>query len=159
MADPEHQVHPRPGWIAFVQGECEEIDYRNHILNEPEILNIFRLVMYSFVPHGNEIAQNYHYGYNRFEDVVLRTIEQRRMHQHPNNNNHNPFYLRIQDENSKEGLRPYIKYYYNRQLIIQMTYIPTKYPGQEISIPIHRSPATEIQVDIMHFLPEQQIRQ
>jgi uncharacterized protein YjgD (DUF1641 family) len=129
----------RPGWIAFVQGECSEEQYQD--LN-PAIKDIMHQVMYPF--HHFNYNYYYHLGHDRFSWQVTRKVEERKLLQ--------------REFERPDKLRPYITFFYNRQLIIQMTYIPKLYPGQEVSIPLTKSPAMEIQVDTMHFLPAQQDR-
>lgn len=129
----------RPGWIAFVEGECSQQEYQ---LLEEDMKNIMYRVMYPF-EHLN-VNYYYHLGFDRFSWQVTRKVEEKKDRQ--------------RDFERPNKLRPYIAYFYNRQLIIQMTYIPKLYPGQEVSIPLNKSPAMEIQMDTMHFLPAQQDR-
>lgn len=131
----------RPGWIGFIEGECSQAEYNNNATND--IIQIMKEVMYPF--DNFQINYYYHLGFNRFEFAVTRLIEQEKLQ---NRNFQRPAFL-----------RPILAYFYNRQLIIQMTYIPKLYPGQEISIPLQKSPGIEIQIDTMHFLPTQQDRQ
>ena len=130
MAEP---YQSRPGWIAFVEGECSEAQYANR--DYDWFKQIMYRTMYRF--HAVNVDDYYHYGYNTFEHEIFRDIEE--------NIHINPAHLRPDD------LRPYIIYFYNRQIIIQMTYIPQMYPGQKISIPLHKSSkGEEIQADIMY---------
>lgn len=129
----------RPGWIAFVEGECTQQQYA--LLNRT-IKTIMHQIMYPF--HYLNLTYYYHLGFNRFSWQVTRKVEERQDRQ--------------RDFERPDKLLPYIAYFYNRQLIIQMTYIPRLYPGQEVSIPLNKSPAMEIQIDTMQFLPSQQDR-
>lgn len=129
----------RPGWIAFVEGECTDQEFAN--VNR-DIIEIMQKEMYPF--EYLNINYYYHLGFDRFAWNVTRQIQERK---------------RQDDQFDRPNyLRPILVYFYNRQLIVQMTYIPKMYPGQEISIPLQKSPAMEIQIDTMHFLPAQQDR-
>ena len=100
MAEP---YQSRPGWIAFVAGECSDVEYANH--GYDWLKQMMYRTMYRFeVAH---LDYYYHYGYNTFEFEVFQRID-----------------LHHVDNPRPANLRPYIKYFYNRQLIIQMTYIP-----------------------------------
>lgn len=48
-------------------------------------------------------------------------------------------------------------YFYNRQFIVQLSFMPKKYKDENITVPIQRSPARELQADLMQLLPEQRV--
>ena len=129
----------RPGWIAFVEGECSSQEYA---ILDRDMKDIMMRVMYPFEYFN--LNYYYHLGFDRFSWQVTRKVDEKKEQQ--------------RDFDRPKFLRPYIAYFYNRQLIIQMTYIPRLYPGQEVSIPLNKSPAMEIQIDTMAFLPTQQDR-
>ena len=107
----------RPGWIAFVENECSDREYVNPDYDWCK--TIMRQIMYRF--ETAHVDCYYHLGYSIFEFQVIRRIER----QH----HANPAFIR------PANLRPYISYFYNRQLIIQMTSIPHFYPGQKLVSP------------------------
>ena len=127
----EEPYQSRPGWIAFVAGECFDEEYANP--NYDWLKQMTYRAMYRFVVP--RLDYYYHYGYNTFEFKVFQRID-----------------IHHVGSQRPANLRNYIIYFYNRKLIIQMTYIPHFYPGQKISILIHKS-SEGIEIHVFYCTP------
>ena len=127
-----------PAYKSFVAGECSP-----EIANE-RLHGDFYNILYSYM-YGN-IDQNgsfYHPGYEKFLHSVRSYIKTRNPHH----------FLSVEDE----GV---LKYFYNRQLIVQMTMHPQNNGNDSknqfhVSVPLYREPDYEVQTDILQLLPEQ----
>ena len=57
----------------------------------------------------------------------------------------------LRQPNNRFNYEPYLKYVYNRHPFIQMTSKPLSTASVHVTIPLKRSPAHEIQLDILHL--------
>ena len=127
-----------PAYKSFVAGECSP-QYANEIL-EGEIRNILTNCMYWRI---HQTGSFYHVGYQRFLQSVRDMVKNR-------NENHI-----ITDEQEKA-----VRYFYNRQLIVQMTMHPQSNKNDStnpfhVSVPLFKAPNYEIQIDILQLSQEQ----
>jgi len=122
-----------PGYYSYVQGEEEATKAQENLrANNSFLQNVCMRTMYRFLDTPDEY---YHYGLNRFMNECHRQL----------------------NEEQKRNVNPTLIYFYNRQLIIQMTSMPKVFPSQEIHVPLDRSPNNEIQVDILALSEAQTI--
>ena len=67
----------------------------------------------------------------------------------------NRVYRNIQNQNiqiTRDALTPYVKHFWNRQFVIQIILVPTKFKYYNVSVPLHRhSSSFNIQADIMYL--------
>ena len=115
-----------PGYFSYVQGEEKDAEVAEQKLDENDsfLRQLLTRVMYSIITNPD---QYYRLGLNRFMSAC-----------------HNEL-----DDDQIRGINPILIYFYNRQLIVQMTSMPKLFPSREIHIPLDREPNTEIQVDIL----------
>ena len=124
-----------PGYYSYVANEAsteeaqQKLNENNHALR-----NICYSTLYSFL---NSPDQFYHLSLNRF----VRAVRQQCIQHH------------IPTFNIDKS----IIYFYNRQFFIQLISTPQVFPGQNISIPLSKTPNNEIQVDILQFSEDQRI--
>jgi len=130
----------RPAYKSFVVGECTDQEAAEKL---PQYRHFFEWVMYRRINESNDRSSFYHPGYQKFLYQVRQAIQ--------NSNN-------IKDiSREDEGI---VKYYYNRQLIVQMTMHPQPNGNDQhnpfyVSVPLYKAPYYELQTDILQLLPEQ----
>ena len=128
-----------PAYKSFVAGECTpEIAHEKLLQYRP----ILEWCMYNEIHSTLDTSAFYHVGYQKFLYQARQTLEKQ-------------FHRQIKKED--EGV---IKYFYNRQLIVQMTTHP-QHLGNDpsnpfhVSVPLYKAPYYELQTDILQLLPEQ----
>ena len=120
-----------PAYKSFVAGECTP-QMANQLLTPP-IKAFLTDTMYSLISTKQTF---YHVGFQKYL-----------------------FLLRKQRTLSTE-MESVVKYFYNRQLIVQMTMTPQKCGDDPdnpfyVSVPLYKAPHYEVQTDILQLLPEQ----
>ena len=126
MLSPYQNPQLLPGYFSYVQGEEQDIELaeRNLDANNSFLRNLCTHVMYSIITSPD---QYYRLGVNRFISACHEQL----------------------NDVQKRQIIPTLIYFYNRQLVVQMTSIPKPFPSQDIHIPIDREPNNELQVDIL----------
>lgn len=132
-----------PGYYSFVLGECSPRTGKTQLAEEVRpgvtIKDFFDIAMYTNVEKKNF----YLLGINRF----IKQIEA------------------IRPDYFPAGVKlplSLIKFYYNRQLIVQMTSLPIKIPTAKtadnehhVVVPLYRQPNYELQVDMLALQQDQ----
>jgi len=129
-----------PAYKSFIAGECSEQVAQQYLQEGSPFRKALEKCMYGSIDFSDYF---YHVGYQRFLHQ-FRTLM--RSTQTP-----------ISNAGEMEGV---IKYYYNRQLIVQMTMQPQSNKNDSknpfyVSVPLYKAPHYELQTDILQLLPEQ----
>jgi hypothetical protein len=133
MLSPFQNPHLIPGYYSYVLGEeTQDIAEEKLDSNNSHLRHLCEHVMYSIV---EDPSQYYRLGLNRFISACHEQLEDEEL---PN-------------------INPTLIYFYNRQLIVQMTSHPKVLPSNDIHIPLDREPNDEIQVDILALNESQTI--
>eukprot|EP01041_Mallomonas_annulata_P008047 gene8047-16497_t len=132
MVDTDSNPNFMAGYYSYIGGELDNPQQAIDALhaNNDFMINILNKIMYSIIDEPDSYYRN---GFNRFSRAVFIYFDNNYPHLHRNK------------------FTEILKYYYNRQLIVQMTSIPKQIPGSNIHIPIDRSPEYEIQADIVQL--------
>jgi hypothetical protein len=126
-----------PAYKSFVVGECTPEVAATEI--EGEFKTILYKCMYNAITHSNTF---YRVGYQKYLFLVRSYTK-------------NEMGMLI-----TEYIESVIKYFYNRQLIVQMTMTPQKCGNDPdnpyyVSVPLYKAPSYEIQTDILQLQPDQ----
>lgn len=126
-----------PAYKSFVVGECSPEVAAREITGD--FKNLLEFVMYS---HIESTKSYYRIGYQKFLFLV-RDFAKTLLNTH----------LTAEKESV-------IKYYYNRQLIVQVTMVPQKLENDSsnpfyVSVPLYKAPHYEVQTDILQLRPQE----
>ena len=127
-----------PAYKSFVAGECSPQEARDQL--QGQLLEVLYNTLYGDIYSALSF---YHVGYQRFLHAIRNTLHQRNAQ----------FTL-------NQNTEAVIKYFYNRQLIVQMTTHPQNNKNDSsnpfhVSVPLFKAPHYELQTDILQLLPEQ----
>jgi len=130
-----------PRYKSFVVGEAEP-EEANALLNanNQTLRRCCDQSMYHDLENNDMF---YRIGYLKFVILVRKVYKGLAMHNE----------LSVAQETA-------VKYFYNRQLIVQMTMMPQSLAQDSsnphyVSVPLYKAPEYEIQIDIMQLLPDQ----
>ena len=127
-----------PAYKSFVAGECSPEIAQTKLAQYRPILE---WCMYKQIDQTLDKSAFYHVGFQKFVYDVRQQFE--RQHK----------ILSIEDETI-------VKYFYNRQLIVQMTMHPQHFGNEpnnpfHVSVPLYKAPHFELQTDILQLLPQE----
>ena len=125
-----------PAYKSFVAGECSPEIAQQQLRGDFMIL--LRHCMYGAIQNSKSF---YRVGYQKYLHYVRLYAKN----------------LNILITTEKESV---VKYYYNRQLIVQMTMTPMKCGNDPdnpfyVSVPLYKAPNYEVQTDILQLQPDQ----